>query len=681
MGKIIKRIRITSAVIIIMQIILIALFCIFYFANLFELQSLITPLYVIIGAVGLVGLDCIFVMISVLRISRIRQKTDLHAAEVIGSDIQEAYNFAMLGLAVTDESGIVLWTNDLFKERHLDIIDMSITEWQPALAQLQNSDNANDIVKIVVNGRNYNVKFLMEAGLWIFKDDTDYEEAYQYSKEQAPVVGILQIDNLADATRGETEDSNDAISKVKNAIFNYAKEHKVLLRKFKDDSYSILCNFNALQKMIADDFAIVDKVRKIGYEEGSPLTLSIGIAHEFPDVIKLNELAAQALDIAKSRGGDQVALSTYGSDMEFFGGRTEAQEKRNRVQIRVLADSLINLIKSSKKVLIMGHTGMDMDALGSCLGVKAICNRVDVPSKIVVDLKATEVKTRSAFTSTFSKEELEDIRVSPKEALEMIDSETLLVVVDVHTPGMTMSPALVTKATKIVVIDHHRRAEEYIDSPVLNHIDPSASSASELVTEFIKFASINPRIELPSTYATIMLSGIFLDTGYFKSKQTGIRTFEACTVLKEYGADNSLADDFLKDEQEEYFSITRIVQNMKYHSPGVVYVTADQGTVYDSATLSKVANVCLSMKGVKASFVIGRVGEGVKISCRSDGTISVQLLAEKLGGGGHLNMSAVTFGSIRNVREAEEKLIAVLDSSLNAARNDANAKRATGEDA
>ena len=680
MGKIIKRIRILAFIIIVTEILSIGVFSVFYFNNLFNIKNIIDPIYVIAGALGFVGIDCLFVWFAVLRISRLRQKTDLHAAEVIGSDIQAAYNFAMLGLAVTDDDDIVLWTNDLFKDRHLDIIDSSILEWQPALRDLKTADNPNTVVKIVVNNRNYNVKYLAEAGLYIFKDDTDYEEAYNYSKEQAPVVGILQIDNYADATRGEAEDSNDVITKVKNAIFNYTKEYGVLLRKFKDDSYSILCNFRSLEKMKADNFSIVDKVRQIGYEEGSPLTLSIGIAHEFPDVIKLNELASLALDIAKSRGGDQVALSAYGSDMEFFGGRTEAQEKRNRVQIRVRADSLIGLIKGSKRVLVMGHTQMDMDALGACLGIKAICNRVKINCKVVVDLKATEVKTRSAFTSTFSKEELDDIRVSPKEALDIIDSETLLIVVDVHTPGMTMSPALVNKATKIVVIDHHRRAEEYIDSPVLDHIDPSASSTCELITEFIKFASVNPRIELPSTYATIMLSGIFLDTGYFKSKQTGIRTFEACTVLKEYGADNSLADDFLKDDQEEYFSITSIVSRMKYHSPGVVYVTADQGTAYDSATLSKVANVCLSMKGVKASFVIGRVGDSVKISCRSDGSISVQLLAEKMGGGGHLNMSAVTFAGMRSVKEAEDRLISVLDTSLNAARNDASAKRAIGED-
>ena len=678
MGKAIRNIKILALIIILLQVILLGAFSIIYFNNLFGFKDKLEEIYVTFGAIVIVVIDSLFVWIVTMRLSHIRQRTDLHAADVIGSDVQEAYNFAMVGLTVTDENDVVLWTNELFKNRHINIIDTNIIEWLPDLAQLKESANKDSVVKVVVNDRNYDVKYLPDAGLWIFKDNTDLEQIYKYSREQAPVVGILTIDNYSDATRGETEDYNDVVTKVKNCIFNYMKEYTVLLRKFKDDSYSLLCNYQSLEKMRADNFSIIDKVRQIGFEEGAPLTLSIGIAHDFPDVIKLNELAAEAIDIAMSRGGDQVVLSVYGKEMEFIGGKTEAQEKRNRVKIRVLADSLVSLIKSAPNVLIMGHSMADMDAIGACLGVQAICNRLEIKSRIVIDLKNTETKTRAALTSSFSRDELDKIKVSPKEAYDMCAPDTLLVIVDVHVQSMCMAPELVDKASKIVVIDHHRRAEQYIEAPVLNHIDPAASSACELITEFIKFASINPRVSLPQSYATIMLSGIFLDTGYFRSKQTGIRTFEACTVLKEYGADNALADDFLKDEQEEYFDITSIMRNMKHHSPGVVYITADGER--DSATLAKVANTCLTMKGVKAAFAIGRVNKETKISCRSDGTISVQLIAEKLGGGGHLSMSAVSFKN-KSVQEAQQLLLDVLDTSLAAARNDARTRRAIEEDA
>lgn len=678
MGKIIKRIKIISFILIVLELVLIALFCGFYFSNYLGIKDKAVDWHIIVGACSLIFIDCLFVWIVCIRISSLRQKTDLHAAEVIGSDIQEAYNFAMIGLAVTDENDIVMWTNDLFKTRHIEIIDTNIFEWSPDLKILKDASSSDTTTKIIVYSRNYEVKYLAEAGLWIFKDITDYESIYKYSKEQAPVVGILSIDNYDEVFRGE-EDYNDIATKVKNVIYNYSKEYGILLRRFKDENYSMLCNYDSYRKMKEDNFSIIDKVREVSSGEEIPLTLSIGIARDFPDVVKLNELAHAALDIAMSRGGDQVVVSVYGSEMEFYGGKSEAQEKRNRVKVRVLADSLISLIKNSKNVLVMGHTNMDMDALGACLGIKAICNRLDKQASVVVDYKLTETKARSALISSFSKDELDSIIISPHDAKDLIIPETLLIVVDVHIPNMVMAPDLLDMGSKIVVIDHHRRAEEYIDSPVFNHIDPAASSTCELITEFIRFSSINPRIELPSTFATVMLSGIFLDSGYYKSKNTGIRTFEASTILKEYGADNSLADDLLKDDYEEYKEVNDIVSNIKTPFYGVVYSIANPDKFYDSSTIAKAANLCLTMKGIHAAFVFAKTSnKEIRMSCRSDGMVNVQYLAEKMGGGGHFTSAAVSFEK-NNINDVEELLINVLDKNLNEAKADARKRKGSEE--
>ena len=441
----------------------------------------------------------------------------------------------------------------------------------------------------------------------------------------------------------------------------------------------MLFNYDTYCKIKDDHFSIIDKVRAVSMGEDIPLTLSIGIARDFPDVVKLNELAIAALSIAMSRGGDQVVVSPYGKEMEFYGGKTEAQEKRSRVKIRVLADSLINLINSASNVLIMGHTNMDMDALGSCLGVKAICERLEKPAKLVVDLKNTESKTRAAITSSFDKGELEDLIVSSKDSLDLIEADTLVIVCDVHIPNMVMAPAVLDKTNKVVVIDHHRRAEEYIESPVFNHIDPSASSASELITEFIRFSSITPRIELNPTYATIMLSGIFLDSSFYKSKNTGIRTFEASTILKEYGADNSVADDLLKDDFEEYMETTDIVRKVVTASYGVVYAVADPNKEYDAAAIAKAANACLGMKGIHAAFVIGKTSaRETKLSARSDGLINVSLLCEKLGGGGHFTSAAATFLK-SDLKDVENMLLNVINLHLADAKADAK-KRVSQED-
>lgn len=668
MGKTIKRIKTLSFIIITIEIVALAIFAVFYFNNFFDIQNTIKPFAIALGAVIVAVFDSLFIWIVILLLSSLRQKTDLRAAEVIGSDVQEAYNFAMIGLAITDDKNTVLWTNDLFKSRHIEIMDMDIIAWQPELAALRENNASEQGVKVMINSRTYAVKLLSEAGLWIFKDITDYEQIFNYSKEQAPVVGILAIDNYDDVVRGD-DDFNDVVTKVKNDIFSYAKDYGVLLRRIKDDSYSMLCNYASFSRMLEDKFSIIDKVRGESSRGEIPLTLSIGIAHDFPDVNKLNDLANDALDIAMSRGGDQVVVSAYGQEMKFYGGKSEAQEKRNRVKTRVLADSLISLINASSRVLIMGHANMDMDAFGACLGMKAICARLKKDARVVVDLKNTEAKTRAALNSSFGKEELEKLIVTSKDAEDMINGNTLLVVVDVHIPSMVMAPKLVDMAAKIVVIDHHRRAEEYIDSPVFNHIDPAASSTCELISEFIRFSSINPRIELPSTYATIMLSGIFLDSAYFKSRSTGIRTFEAATILKEYGADNSLADDFLKDGYEEHKEVADITDNLETPYYGVVIATANPDRLYDHATIAKAANLCLTYKGVHAAFVIGKISpREIRLSARSDGTINVSLLCEKLGGGGHFTSAAALFNG-NDMKVAKQKILMVLESSLKEATN------------
>lgn len=674
----IKRAKIFVYALLLIELVGLALVTIFYFVNLFNFKQLLKTEYILISAFGALTLDIIIFWIYVIYVGGIKNASDLHAAEVIGDDIQEAYNFAMLGLVVTDENDLVMWSNDLFKNRHIDIIDENILEWQPALRELKDKNSPDAVAKLVINNRNYEVKFLSEAGLWIFKDNTDFESVYTYSKQQAPVIGILSIDNFDEVVKGE-EDYNDTITKVKNIIFDYAKQYGILLRRFKDSNYSMLCTHESYLKMKEDNFSIVDKVRVASEGENIPLTLSIGLATDFPDVVKLNELATAAVSIAMSRGGDQVVVSVYGSDMEFYGGKTEAQEKRNRVRVRVLADSLINLIQGASNVLIMGHTNMDMDALGSCLGIKAICDRVSTESQIVVDFKATESKTRAAITSTFSKAELESLVVSGKEAASKITANTLIVVVDVHIPNMVMAPNLLELSNKVVVIDHHRRAEEYIESPVFDHIDPSASSATEIITEFIRYASISPRIEIPSSYATIMLAGIFLDSDYYKSNNTGMRTFESSTILKEYGANNSLADDLLKDDFEEYLETTSIVRNLKTLEYGIVYAIADSDKIFDNVAISKAAMTCLQMKGIRASFVFGKINnKEIKLSARSDGSVNVSLLCEKMGGGGHFTSAAVSFMK-SDVKEVEKLLQDTVSKYLKDAKVNESLKTKEGE--
>lgn len=637
-----------------------------YYFNLFNFREIITPVITFISLGTAVILDIVYVWGVLFYFTKIRQKTDLRAADLIGSDIEEAYNFGMLGLAVVDENDVVLWTNTLFKERAIEILDENILEWKPELKELVEG-SSKTVIKIQVNDRNYDVKLLKEAGLYIFKDTTDFETLTNYSKRQAVVIGQIIIDNFSDVS-GSGEETNDILSKVRTAIYDYARDYSALLRKISNDAYLIICNFESLDKMIADKFSLLDKVHEIGEKEATPPTLSIGIAYDYPDVVKLNDMSVSALEIATSRGGDQVVVSQYGQDLTFFGGKTEAQENHNKVRVRVMGDAVISLIRNSANVVIMGHSMLDMDAFGACVGIKAICDTLGKQSKIVYNPKSIERKCKGALVATFSKEEMNKVFCSEAEGLDLLKGNTLVIVCDVHKTSMTLAPKIIEKANKIMIIDHHRRGEDFIESPIFADIDSSASSACEMIAELIKYASTNPRVKIPAAYATVMLSGIFMDSNFFKSTTSGARTFEAAMFLKECGADNAKADDFLKDEFEEHALVNKILNNTKTPYYGIVYCMADDEDIIEPATLAKVGNACMSMKGINASFVIGKTAtDEVRISCRSDGTINVQLLAEKMNGGGHFTQAACSFKHY-SLETAETRLLNVLNDYLNDAR-------------
>ncbi len=670
MNKQLKKIEIFTFVIILVQLAVYATFSTFYFADLLGAKNFfdqnLSIVFFTLAALAI--LNIITTLATIYGFVKARHKSDLKAADLLGDDIQEAYNFGMIGLVIVDEHNMVLWTNELFRDRKIDILDKNILEWQPKLSDLQGTA-FDSSTKVEIENRYYSVKFLDDAGLYIFKDVTELEISEQTQKREAVVVGYVMIDNYSNISEN-ADDANDVISKVRNEIFEYFKDMNVAIRRSKADTYFMVCNYESLEKMKNDKFSIIDRIRELGEKEPVPPTLSIGIAHDFPGILKLSDMASSALETCMARGGDQVVVSKFGEDLLYYGGKTRATESRNKVKVRVVSDTLVSLIKNSGTVLIMGHTSTDMDAIGSCLGIKAICDFCNVKSWVVYNPRATETKARGAMTNSFTREQLADITLSSSDSIEIAKtkSNVLLIVTDVSDPTRVVEPKLIEMIDKIAIIDHHRKSEKYIDNNIFSHIDVSASSASEIVTEFIHYSFSNPKIKLPASYATIMLSGIFLDSNFFKSKSTSTNAFEAAMVLKEYGADNFKADEFLKDEYEEVALVNKIASTMYSPFYGVVICKSDENDIIEPATLSKVANHCMEMKGINAAFVIGKCDERkVRISCRSDGTISVQILAEKLGGGGHQQSAATEMSNV-SIEEAEERLNNVLKENLSDAR-------------
>ena len=672
MSDALRAMRIQLLILTFLETAILVVAVVFYFYDYPEgFRSIMKPDYWIAALCGVFVIDLIVLWIAIARMSSLRHRTDLDAASIIGSDVQEAYNFGEIGLVVTDEHDNVIWDNSLLKDRQVNLLDMNILEWQPALRDLKNAP-PDMVVKIEVNGKNYNVKYLSDARLYIFKDTSEYESIFTYSRVHAPVVGVIMIDNFTEIV-GKTEDeNNDLVTTIRQEILNYCKDKGVLLRRFRNDSYFAVCNYGSLQKMEEDGFSLLGRVRALGKGQNIAPTLSIGFAHDFPNVIKLNEMASSAIDMAMSRGGDQAVVSRYGDDIKFYGGKTAALENSSAVKFRTNADAILNIISDSKEVVVMGHTEMDLDAFGACVGIYVMCQHLNKPCYIIIDLKRTEKKTRGAVFATFDKDTRERIIISPKQAEERLASvpSALLAVVDVSVPENVMAPKALEKANKIICIDHHLRGESYLERPVFEYIDPSASSASEILAEFIHYASGNPRIEATPTLATTMLAGIFLDTNFFKSNSVGVRTFEAAEVLRDFGADPRRADDFLKEEYEEYLLVNKIASTMQTPYRGIVYAMCDETDIIDRATLAKVANTLMALKDTNAAFVIGKVAEREwRISARSDQTINVQLLCEKMGGGGHFSMAACSFPN-STLSIVESKLLTTLSTYLADARAD-----------
>lgn len=612
---------------------------------------------------GSIFIDLVYIWIVLSKISHSRLKNDVAAVDIIGDDIQDVYTFAQIGLILIDDKNMVIWVNDWFEDEQIDIVDRNIYEWKEELSKL---NEGAESVTVEHNNRMYDVKFLKDARLFIFKDVTDFNTISSFSKAHAPVVGIITIDNYQDfASLVDDVKANDMLASVQKIIVNYARKYNLLIKKYRSDSYSLYGNYEQYERMLADHFSLINEVREENSDDDYELTLSIGIALGLNDVVKLNDLATSALDVALSRGGDQVVISPYGENLIFIGGRTEAKVKRNRVKIRVLSRSIETLIKDSSNVLIMSHKDMDLDALGSALGLYYFSKECGKQTKIIYDEKLVESKTRKALKQMFTPQEIKEMTISSKDALEEQKYTTLLILTDVHRPSITMNPKIVESALKVAIVDHHRRGEEFVEKPAFSHIEPSASSASELVAELIRYNE--KRMIIPNKIATMMLSGILLDTNYYRIR-TGPRTYDASLILKEFGADNAIADSFLKEEFEEYALKMKIMSSAITPYFGIVVCKADEEDVIDRTTLAICAQEALQIKGINACFVIGRIEQKkVGISSRSDGTINVQLLMEKMGGGGHFSGAAAQFDNL-SIKEVNDQLLNILDMYLNDAR-------------
>ena len=439
-------------------------------------------------------------------------------------------------------------------------------------------------------------------------------------------------------------------SRSRQIIVDWAYSNGIIIRRFKSGGYLAFFNERIYRKQVENKFAILDAFKEMSKELDEVMTLSIGIGRDSRVLRELDDMASAALNLTYSRGGDQVAVKSGDDKVRFFGGNSDTFEKSSKVRARVISQSLTGLIKNASQVYVMGHKNSDLDSFGASLGVAKIAQGYGKDTKIIIDFDSIEQKTKNVAMMVKTNPKYKGMIISASEAIEHIVKDTLLIVVDNHKPSLAISNALLDRVKNKVVIDHHRRGEEFIVAPVLTYLEPAASSTVELIVELCEYQNID--LNMNELDATIMYSGMLIDTNYFKQR-VGVRTFQSAAYLKELQANVTQAYEFLEDSYKETLQKLTITQTAYQFNPFILIAVADENHEYARTMLAKASNSLLEVSGIKASFTIGRVAKNsVAISARSSKDINVQIIMENMGGGGHFSMAAAQFEdkSIEDVR-------------------------------
>ena len=486
-----------------------------------------------------------------------------------------------------------------------------------------------------------------------FIDETEKYELIKENHYKNTCVGIIMVDNYEEIIqRVGAEQKTQLMAKVESTIYDWVNETNGILVKEDRDTYVYIFEQRNLEKIKEDKFAILDSIKDIVRKDKMQLTLSIAISNEGETDREIYKSASAAMDVILGRGGDQAVIRENGK-YQFFGGKVEEVEKRTKVKARIVAHALEELISECEKVIIMGHSNPDIDAMGAALGIYRIATSLNREAYILTNTESASIKT---FVGSMP-QEYATVLIDKDTALNKIDENTLLVIVDTHKKTFVEQPELLEKTNKIVVIDHHRRSADFIDKSILTFQEVYASSAAELVTELIQYTQ--NEIELPIIEAEALYAGIMMDTKNFTFK-TGVRTFEAAAYLRRCGIDIIKVKKWFQSDLESYKKIAEIVQKAEIIHNTIAITIYESQEEDTNLICAKAADELLTIGDITASFALGTMENKISISGRSIGDINVQVILEKLGGGGHITLAGAQLENV-TVEEAKQVLISKID--------------------
>jgi len=594
--------------------------------------------------------------------------------EALSGEFESATKHAIFNmpfpLVIIDEQGTITWYNtpflnmvveeEILNERIYDVVPnfdleklLDSKEREPIPIKY---DDEHYLVfpNFVDNKKIQSIRNKIIILYWV--NNTDFVKLKQLYKDETAILSLVYIDNYDDV-KNSTPDINRPIllAEIDKRITEYFSEYNGVVRKFENDKYLVIIDNKALEDIQEKRFDLLDNIRELDYGNKIPITLSIGVAATEGNLLESHNNARAAIDIALGRGGDQAVLNRNGT-LDFYGGKSKALEKRNKVRSRVIGYALRQLIDQADNVFVMGHKNPDMDSFGSALGVlRGVQNRKK-DGYIVLGKETTSIKNIMARLEQEQPELLDKI-ITAEEAEELIKENSLMVLVDNHKPSFTEAPELLDLIDSVVIIDHHRRGAEFVKDPVLIYLEPYASSTSELVTEILSYMSDNTN--LTKFEAEALLAGITVDTKNF-SFQTGVRTFEAASILKRAGADTTAVRQLFREDHDTFIYKASVIKSSKVIRDTIVVGRLEEELDNGVLIAAQAANELLDINGIEVSFVLTYANDRVHISGRSLGNISVQLILENLGGGGHLTSAGVQLTGI-NLDDAEIKLMEAID--------------------
>ena len=638
---------------------------------LFILISVFRPILIIPSIILYISILCYTYFVYNKRKSEIsEQLQDLTLT--VDSAAKSSLINSPFPLVILETNGNIVWKSSKFVTEFADIdmdnyIDDLIIDIKDEIEKSDNKKRKSVIRQIQIGKKTYTVQgefakskkyerkkspeYMM---ILYFIDETEKVKLKQENEDKKICVGIIMIDNYEEVTqRVDAEQKTQLMAKVESTIYDWVNETNGILVKADRDTYVYVFEQKNLEKIKEEKFAILDSIKNLVRKDKIQLTLSIAISNEGDTERDVYKSASAAMDVILGRGGDQAVIRQNGKYL-FFGGKVEEVEKRTKVKARIVAHALEELIKENDKIMIMGHTNPDIDAIGSALGIYRIAKTLEKEAKIVANVETPSIK--DLYESI--KDQYQEVFISSETALAQVDSGTLIIVVDTHKKTYVESPELLTKTNKIVIIDHHRRSADFIDNSILTFQEVYASSAAELVTEIIQYTQ--NEVELSEVEAEALYAGIMMDTKNFTFK-TGVRTFEAAAYLRRCGVDIIKVKKWFQSDLESYNTISEIVRKAEIVRDSIGISIYDVQEKETSLICAKAADELLTIGNITASFVLGLMEDGkVCISGRSIGDVNVQMILEKLGGGGHITLAGAQLENV-TIDEAKQELISKIN--------------------